>query len=227
MNSSLLQFENIGKTYKSGEAKLQILQDVNFELLKGETVAITGRSGSGKSTFLNIAGSLDRPSTGEVFLLEQKLSSLGDKELSFFRNNHIGFIFQAHILLEDFNALENVAIPALIKGEKRSHAFEKATLLLEKVGLKERLKHKSSQLSGGERQRVAICRALVNEADLIIADEPTGSLDEKSAQEIEDLLFELVEEQKRTLLMVTHNEKLAKRCSKVYVLQNRGLTAIK
>jgi lipoprotein-releasing system ATP-binding protein len=226
MNNFLLQFVNIEKTYKSGDAKLQILHDINFALVKGETVAITGRSGSGKSTFLNIAGSLDRPSKGEVFLLEQKLSSLNDKELSYFRNNHIGFIFQAHILLEDFNALENVAIPALIKGVKRSYAFEKATSLLEKVGLKERLKHKSSQLSGGERQRVAICRALINEADLIIADEPTGSLDEKSAQEIEDLLFELVEEQKRTLLMVTHNEKLANRCSKVYVLQNRGLTAI-
>ncbi len=219
----LLKFENITKKYPSGDKELTILENLNFNLVQGSSVAIVGKSGSGKTTFLNLAGALDKPTEGNRYFNNLSIDSLKDKELSTFRNKHIGFVFQNHLFLDDFSALENVVISALIGKRDKKQSYKKAKELLERVGLKERMHHRSNRLSGGEKQRVAICRALINQPDLLIADEPTGSLDESTAIEIENLLFELVNEQKQTLLMVTHNLNLAKRCSKLYLLQNGKL----
>jgi len=216
----LLKFENITKKYPSGDKELTILENLNFNLVQGSSVAIVGKSGSGKTTFLNLAGALDKPTKGKRYFNNLSIDSLNDKELSTFRNKHIGFVFQNHLFLDDFSALENVVISALIGKRDKKQSYKKAKELLERVGLKERMHHRSNRLSGGEKQRVAICRALINQPDLLIADEPTGSLDESTAIEIENLLFELVNEKKQTLLMVTHNLNLAKRCSKLYLLQN-------
>lgn len=223
MTKELLRFQAVTKTFVSGQSQLVILEDLDFVLHSGTSVAITGKSGSGKSTLLNIAGGLDKPSAGSVSFLGRELEALNDKELSAFRNRHIGFVFQSHILLDDFTALENVCVPALIRGVRQSEAVKRAKELLDRVGLSERLQHRPQKLSGGERQRVAICRALVNAPDLIIADEPTGSLDEESSSGIETLLTDIVREEGRTLLMVTHDSQLASRCSTVYLLHNRTL----
>lgn len=223
IENPLMKFSGVSKTYISGESKLSILEQIDFLLPEGISVAITGKSGSGKSTFLNIAGGLDNPTKGEVHFLGKVLKNMYDKELSEFRNRHIGFIFQSHILLDDFSALENVCIPALIGGGQKRKVTQKAKELLERVGLMDRMDHRPNKLSGGERQRVAICRALINSPELLIADEPTGSLDEESSRDIESLLFDLVEEQGKTLLLVTHDMQLAKRCSVVYLLHNREL----
>lgn len=226
MTDTLLQFRTVTKRFISGDSSLIILEGIDFGLEEGSSVAITGKSGCGKSTFLNIAGALDRPSEGSVLFKGKDLDGMGDRELSRFRNRHVGFVFQSHILLEDFSALENVCVPAMIRGAMRKEVTARATELLDRVGLAQRLHHKPGKLSGGERQRVAICRALMNSPDLIIADEPTGSLDEDSSDAIENLLFDLVKEEGRTLLMVTHDMELASRCSTVYLLHNRSLQGI-
>jgi ABC-type lipoprotein export system ATPase subunit len=200
----LLKFENITKKYPSGDKELTILENLNFSLVQGSSVAIVGKSGSGKTTFLNLAGALDKPTSGKRYFNNISIDSLNDKELSNFRNKHIGFVFQNQLFLDDFTALENVVISALIGKRDKKQSYKNAKELLERVGLKERMYHRSNRLSGGEKQRVAICRALINQPDLLIADEPTGSLDESTAIEIENLLFELVNEKKQTLLMVTH-----------------------
>ena len=223
MIEPLLRFDSVSKEYVSGDTRLSILEMLDFSVSIGESVAITGKSGSGKSTLLNIAGGLDAPTSGEVLFLGKRLKGMHDRELSEFRNRHIGFIFQSHILLDDFSAVENVCIPALIKGDSRRKVVPRAKALLERVGLAERMQHRPNKLSGGERQRVAICRALINDPDLLIADEPTGSLDEESSGGIERLLFDLVKEQGRTLLLVTHDTQLAKKCAKVHLLHNRSL----
>ena len=223
MTKELLRFHTVTKTFVSGQSQLVILEDLDFVLYSGTSVAITGKSGSGKSTLLNIAGGLDKPSAGSVSFLGRELGALNDKELSAFRNRHIGFVFQSHILLDDFTALENVCVPALIRGARQADAVKRAKELLDRVGLSDRLLHRPHKLSGGERQRVAICRALVNAPDLIIADEPTGSLDEESSSGIETLLTDIVREEGKTLLMVTHDTQLASRCSTVYLLHNRTL----
>lgn len=219
----LMKFTGVSKTYTSGESRLSILEDIDFSLSEGASVAITGKSGSGKSTFLNLAGGLDTPSTGDVSFLGKVLKNMSDKELSDFRNRHIGFVFQSHILLDDFSALENVCIPSLISGQSQRKAATRAKELLDRVGLADRMDHRPNKLSGGERQRVAICRALINTPEILIADEPTGSLDEESSRDIETLLLDLVKERGRTLLLVTHDMQLASRCSVVYLLHNREL----
>lgn len=226
MSDELLRFSAVSKEYVSGESRLLILDQIDFTLYRGTSVAITGKSGSGKSTFLNLAGGLDRPTGGSVLFMRKSLSSMGDRELSGFRNRHVGFVFQSYILLEDFTALENVCAPALIGGTSMRVVEPLATQLLERVGLGDRLTHRPQKLSGGERQRVAICRALIHDPELIIADEPTGSLDEGSAASIENLFFELVQEKHKTLLLVTHDEQIASRCSVVYLLHNKHLEAL-
>jgi len=223
MTEDLMQFKQVSKTYQSGDTRLLILEDLSFTISRGVSIAVTGKSGSGKSTLLNIAGGLDRPTTGSVTFLGDTLGAMNDRELSEFRNRHIGFVFQSHILLDDFSALENVYIPSLIGGSKRKVAEHRAVELLERVGLADRMHHRPQKLSGGERQRVAICRALINDPDLIIADEPTGSLDEESSTGIERLLLELVQEEQKTLLLVTHDTQLARQCSTVYLLHNRTM----
>ena len=222
-SSELLSLHKIGKTFKNGDRSICILDGIDLSIAVGESVAVTGKSGSGKSTLLNIAGTLDRPTTGTVMFKGENLSIADDVRLSLFRNIHIGFIFQSHLLLDDFTALENVCVPAMIAGLTMNKAKPRATMLLERVGLADRLGQSPLKLSGGERQRVAICRALMNNPDLLIADEPTGSLDEQASAQVADILFSLVQEEQKALLLVTHDRQTAKGCSAAYLLHNRIL----
>ncbi len=207
--NNLLQCRSICKTYREGSMETEVLKGVSFTLEKGELVSIIGTSGSGKSTLLHVLGALDDASHGEVTFLGQQLASLSANKQAKIRNQHIGFVYQFHHLLADFSALENVAMPLLIGGEKIDIAKQKATRLLSKVGLDHRLEHRPSELSGGERQRVAIARALVNEPALVLADEPTGNLDHKTALAIYDLMRELNKESGTAFLVVTHDTELA------------------
>jgi lipoprotein-releasing system ATP-binding protein len=225
-----IELTDIVKRYKAaekGEAEITILNGINLCIKQGESTAIIGKSGSGKSTLLHIAGGLDMPSSGTVLCNGINFAALDDRKKSQTRNLHIGFIFQANLLLEDFNALENVMAPALIAGKTIKECKPRALELLEKLGLKDRIQHLPSQLSGGEKQRVAICRALMNKPEVIMADEPTGALDEENAQEVEKLLLDLVKEEGRSLLLVTHNQDFAFKCDNVYLLKNHVLSAEK
>ncbi|HVV56214.1 MAG TPA: ABC transporter ATP-binding protein [Mucilaginibacter sp.] len=201
----MLKAQSIRKSY----GHLQILKGVDLEVKKGEIVTIVGASGAGKSTLLNILGTLDKADSGTVIIGNTDVSKLRSSDLSDFRNHRIGFIFQFHHLLAEFNALENVCIPALIAGESRSNAEKKAIKLLERLGLAERTGHKPSELSGGEQQRVAVARALVNKPSMIFADEPSGNLDSTNANELHHLFMELRDEYDQTFVIVTHNEHLA------------------
>ncbi len=212
------------KTAEKGEGEITILNGIDLNVIAGQSTAIIGKSGSGKSTLLHIAGGLDSPSEGKVLCSGTDFSTLDDKHRSMLRNLHIGFIFQANLLLEDFTALENVMAPALISGKKEKDCRQRAEQLLVKLGLGDRMNHVPGKLSGGEKQRVAICRALMNSPEVILADEPTGALDEENASEVENLLLDLVKEEGRSLLLVTHNQDFAYKCDNVYLLKNHCLT---
>jgi lipoprotein-releasing system ATP-binding protein len=201
----MLKAQAIHKSY----GQLQILKGVDLNVEKGEIVTIVGASGAGKSTLLNILGTLDRPDAGRLFINNQELNQLNNKNLSIFRNLQIGFIFQFHHLLVEFDALENVCIPAYIAGLSRTEAEKRATELLELLGLGQRLNHKPNELSGGEQQRVAVARALVNKPALIFADEPSGNLDSTNARELHELFLKLRRDFNQTFVIVTHNEDLA------------------
>jgi lipoprotein-releasing system ATP-binding protein len=201
----MLKARSIRKSY----GQLQILKGVDITVQQGEIVTIVGASGAGKSSLLNILGTLDKPDSGQLFINDVELNQLNNKNLSAFRNNEIGFIFQFHHLLSEFTAIENVCIPAYIAGTSRSEAEKRATELLELLGLGDRLTHKPSQLSGGEQQRVAVARALVNKPALIFADEPSGNLDSANALELHQLFIKLRDEFNQTFVIVTHNEDLA------------------
>jgi lipoprotein-releasing system ATP-binding protein len=201
----MLKAQSIHKSYE----KLEILKGVDLEVNKGEIVAIVGASGAGKSTLLNILGTLDKPDSGKIWINGIETGTLSSSQLSAFRNHKIGFIFQFHHLLAEFNALENVCIPAFIAGTSKTVAEKKATELLEKLGLADRLYHKPGQLSGGEQQRVAVARSLVNNPALIFADEPSGNLDSANALELHQLFLKLRNEFNQTFIIVTHNEDLA------------------
>ncbi|KII79599.1 lipoprotein-releasing ABC transporter ATP-binding protein LolD [Vibrio renipiscarius] len=207
--SDLLQCRDVTKIYHEGALETQVLKGVSFDLKRGELVSIIGTSGSGKSTLLHVLGALDDTSAGNVTFLGQELSKLSSNKQAKLRNKHLGFVYQFHHLLADFSALENVAMPLLIGGMKVAEAKQKALALLEKVGLSHRIEHRPSELSGGERQRVAIARALVNSPDLVLADEPTGNLDHKTALAIYDLMRELNRESGTAFLVVTHDGELA------------------
>lgn len=194
--------------YKSFGA-LQVLRGIDVVIHPGEIVSIVGPSGAGKTTLLQIAGTLDRPDAGKVFYDGSDVLSLPEKKLSAFRNKNIGFVFQFHQLLPEFTALENIAIPALIKGENRADAFRRANELLDYLGLKKRAEHKPAELSGGEKQRVSVARALVNRPSVIFADEPSGSLDTKNKRELHKLFLNLRNEFGQTFVIVTHDESLA------------------
>jgi len=201
----MIKAENIHKSY----GDLNVLQGVNLLIKKGEIISIVGASGAGKSTLLQIIGTLDLPDTGSVAINEINTSKLNDKDLSLFRNKNIGFVFQFHHLLPEFTALENVCIPAYIHKTPKAEAEKRAMELLSKLGVAERASHKPSELSGGEQQRVAVCRALMNNPAVILADEPSGNLDSASAKELHQLFFTLRDELNQTFVIVTHNNELA------------------
>jgi lipoprotein-releasing system ATP-binding protein len=208
----------VAKSYQSGNERLHVLQDINLRIVAGSSVVITGESGSGKTTLLNLVAGLDSPSRGLIEFEGVDLAGLTETELALFRSRNLGFIFQFHYLLRDFTALENVMMPALIGGEQTSAARARATELLREVGLGERGHHYPPELSGGEQQRIAVARALMNAPRLVVADEPTGNLDERNSAAVEDLLFTLVERHKTTLLMATHDMRLAARGGRRLVL---------
>lgn len=202
---TMLKATAIQKAY----GQLRILKGVDIEVNKSEIVTIVGASGAGKSTLLNILGTLDTPDSGQLFINGVELNKLNNKKLSDFRNRQIGFIFQFHHLLAEFDALENVCIPAFIAGTPKAQAEKRAKELLDMLGLSSRINHKPNQLSGGEQQRVAVARALINEPALIFADEPSGNLDSNNARELHELFVKLREEFEQTFIIVTHNEELA------------------
>ena len=209
--SNLLSVSNLYKSFVEGGEEIQVLRGVNLQLAAGERLAIIGESGVGKSTLLHILGTLDRPTAGEI-LYQGKEIPLGDETaLAHFRNREIGFVFQFHYLLPDFTALENVMFPALIQGMETLAAKEKAEQLLEQVGLKDRRSHRPGKLSGGEQQRVAVARSVIMEPKLILADEPTGSLDLRIGEEVQTLLFRLNEDKGIALVVATHNHQFARK----------------
>ena len=202
----MLVAEGIYKNY----GELKILQGVDISVNEGEIVSIVGSSGAGKTTLLQILGTLDKPDQGKISINGTDLLSLSGNKMAAFRNSQIGFIFQFHQLLPEFNAYENVMLPALILGLSKKEASEQAKNLLSKIGLESRFNHRPSELSGGEQQRIAVCRSLINKPKVIFADEPSGNLDTKNARELHELFFNLRDEFKQTFVIVTHNEELAK-----------------
>ncbi|MBQ2460116.1 MAG: ABC transporter ATP-binding protein [Bacteroidaceae bacterium] len=201
----MIQLRDITKSFGA----LQVLRGIDLGISKGEVVSIVGPSGAGKTTLLQIMGTLDSPTSGRVIINGQDVSQLGQRRLAHFRNQHIGFVFQFHQLLPEFTALENVMIPAFIGGSGRKEARERALELLQFMGLQERADHKPSELSGGEKQRVAVARALVNKPDVVMADEPSGSLDSQNKEELHRLFFDLRDRYGQTFVIVTHDETLA------------------
>jgi len=222
---AVLSCRNLGKSYDEGPQSVVVLQDLQLELHPGERVAIVGSSGSGKSTLLNMLGGLDTPSTGSVWLAGEELSALNEKQRGLLRNRALGFVYQFHHLLAEFTALENVCMPLLIGRTPINEARQRATALLERVGLGHRLAHKPAELSGGERQRVAIARALVNQPGLVLLDEPTGNLDHHTAQGIQDLMKELSGSSQTAFLVVTHDMALAQQMDRILRLEDGKLVA--
>lgn len=222
---NIIKTENIYKSYETGlNNRLEILKDISLEIPKNKISVIIGASGAGKSTLLHIIGGLDKPDKGKILIDENDVSSFSDKKLSSFRNTHIGFVFQFHHLLPEFTALENVAIPQLIGNISFGKAIKKAKELLEAVGLAERLEHKPAQLSGGEQQRVAVARALVNDPQLILADEPTGNLDTENSDTLNKLFVELRDKFNKTLVIVTHNKDLMALADFIFEMKDGKLT---
>ena len=207
----MIEIQHINKSYGS----LQVLRDINAKIDRSEIVGIVGPSGAGKSTLLQIAGTLDRPDSGTITYDGVDVSTLSERRLAAFRNKNIGFVFQFHQLLPEFTALENVAIPALIKGDNRKDAFARARQLIDFLGLGERTDHKPAELSGGEKQRISVARALMNQPEVIFAAEPSGSLDSKNKQDLHQLFFDLREELHQTFVIVTHDETLAANCDRI------------
>ena len=210
----LVEVQKIFKSYGNGTKRVEVLKGIDLVFSRGEKAAIVGASGVGKTTLLHVLGTLDRPTAGKVLFEGKDVYTLSEKDLAFFRNREIGFVFQFHHLLPEFNALENTMMPCLIRGISKEEAISRAEAILTLVGLKERVSHKPGELSGGEQQRVAVARALVLEPKVLLADEPTGNLDTKTGESVFDLLQELNRIKEVTLIVVTHNLKLAEKMSR-------------
>ena len=223
MCNIVLDCQSVTKSYEDGTLSVQVLNGLNFQVAEGSSIGIVGSSGSGKSTLLHILGGLDTPTSGKVILMGKDLSTLNQKKLGDLRNLYLGFVYQFHHLLLEFSAVENVMMPLLIGKMPKAEAEAKAALMLEKVGLKQRLLHRPSELSGGERQRAAIARALVTEPKCLLADEPTGNLDRKNAQNILAMMLDLKNELGTSLVVVTHDDELADRFDRVMLMEDGSL----
>ncbi len=210
----ILSAKDIHREFHTLNQNLPVLKGINLDLKPNETAAITGASGIGKSTLLHILGGLDKPSKGEISICGVRLNGKSEESLAKFRNKKVGFVFQFHYLLEDFSALENIMIPMMVAGAKKSESVENAEHLLELVGLKDRRDHRPAELSGGEQQRVAVARALSNSPELVIADEPSGNLDRATGQNLHELMMKLNDEKKITFLIATHNMELSSQCKR-------------
>lgn len=225
--SNIIKIENLEKSYSNGAENLTIFKGLNFSVEQGSKTVIVGQSGSGKSTLLNIIGSIDFATSGTVVCGDWTVTSLNERQQAKYRSKFLGLIFQFHYLLKDFTALENVYMASYMAGVPKADAIEKAKKLLCDVGLSERFDHLPGQLSGGERQRVAVARALMNDPELILADEPTGNLDPENAELISNLLFDMADKYNKTLILVTHDMKLAEKGSEVYSIINGNLEKLR
>ena len=225
-NDNLLRVEGLSKVFRSGASDLVVFDNLSFQVRKGEMLGIVGESGAGKSTLLHILGTLERPSKGDVYCAQMQLCSLADDAAAEFRNREIGFVWQFHYLLPEFTAVENVAMPLRLRGRPAAEAGEEALGLLREVGLEDRAHHRSGELSGGEQQRVALARALVTRPQLLLADEPTGDLDARSADVVFELIARLHREYRLTSLIATHNAAFARRCHRVLRLEGGHLSEV-
>lgn len=221
--SELLSVRDLRKSFVEGASEIHVLRGANFDMAEGERIAVVGESGVGKSTLLHILGTLDRPTSGQILFRGKELPLDNETALCEFRNRQIGFVFQFHYLLPDFSAIENVMFPALIQGMDAHQARREGEQLLESVGLKDRMSHRPGKLSGGEQQRVAVARAVILQPSLVLADEPTGSLDLRIGQEVQDLLFQLNQDKKIALIVATHNREFAEKIGRRVELRDGQL----
>ncbi len=226
LNQQVLRIEGLTKVFRSGASELVLFENLSFEVAQGEMLAIVGASGAGKSTLLHILGAVDKPSSGEIYCAQSRLSSLSEDAAADFRNKEIGFVWQFHYLLPEFTALENVAMPLLMRGTPKVQAEKEAHRWLEEVGLAQRAHHRAGELSGGEQQRAALARALITRPKILLADEPTGDLDSRTAEVVFELVSRLHREYQLTSLIATHNFGFARRCHRVLRLENGRMEEI-
>ena len=222
----IIDVQGLSKDYQDGVKQVRVLKQLNLKVSSGELLAIIGQSGSGKSTLLHVLGGLDVPSEGRVEIIDTDIHSLSAKQQGLFRNKHLGFVYQFHHLLPEFTALENVAMPLLIAGKSVAKATDKAKQLIDAVGLLDRMEHKPGELSGGEKQRISLARALVTEPDCVLADEPTGNLDKKTADATFELMLKLNKEMNTSFVIVTHDQLLASKMHRTLVLEQGKLIAL-